>query len=361
MYISDKCYWVSYGTNPRLDEVVDDDDWRIRINAANTGYGLDKLINDKDYHVRAEVARRGYGLDILVNDAVDDVRIEVAHKGYGLDILINDNRAWVRKEVAKQGYGLDILVNDEDWSVREAVAQKGYGLDKIINDADSSVRAAVADQGYGLDKLINDKSSYVREAVARQCYGLDILVNDEDPDVRKEVAKHGYGLDKLINDEDYTVQDSVRTYLREYNLKIGQWLEQYPDKCVLDPIILLEESIKDFIYKINDSNKLKAQSYYDSIDEFFNSKIEDNIKMNTIIIYAIDTKIPLFKVEKLKSDNQINYKFIIDIMTDKGEHFNVESFIQSQTQLTKFIQQIADTLNLYSQFSKYADDLESCL
>lgn len=356
MYISDKCYWVPYGTNPRLDEVVDADDWRIRINAANTGYGLDKLINDKDYHVRAEVARRGYGLDILVNDVNDDVRIAVAFSGYGLDILINDHCAWVRAEVARQGYGLDILINDEDWSVREAVAQKGYRLDKLVNDKDSSVRAAVADQGYELDKLIND-NSYVRAAVARQGYGLDKLVYDEDDNVRKDVARQGYGLDKLINDESYIVREAVRTYLRDYNLNINEWMEQYPDKCVLG----VEDVIKNFIYKINESNKLKVQSYYDSIDEFFSLEIEDDIKMNTIIICAVDTKIPLFKVEKLKSDNQINYKFIIDIMTDKGEHFNVESFIQSQAQLTKFIQQIADTLNLYSQFSKYADDLESCL
>ncbi len=357
MYISENCNWTPYGTDPELDKQVDSDDINIRYKVAEQGYGLDKLVYDKEFSIRFELAKHGYGLDKFVYDKESWIRWEVAKHGYGLDILVNDEDYDVRKEVAKQGYGLDKLVYDKESHIRAEVARHGYRLDILVNDEDRVVRASVAYKGYGLDILVNDKNYHVRKAVAAQGYSLDTLINDEVNWVRVEVARYGYGLDKLINDKDYYVQASVEEYLEDHKLTLSQWMEQNPDKCALG----VEDAVKDFIYKISESNKLNVQSYYDSIDEFFSLEIDDDIKMNTIIICAVDTKIPLFKVEKLKSDNQINYKFIIDIMTDKGEHFNVESFIQSQTQLTKFIQQIADTLNLYEQFSKYADDLENCL
>lgn len=41
----------NYSTNPKLDKLVDDEDWEYHIDAARQGYGLDKLIND-DSRVR---------------------------------------------------------------------------------------------------------------------------------------------------------------------------------------------------------------------------------------------------------------------------------------------------------------------
>ena len=79
---------------------------------------LEELVNDENWRVRIEVAKQGYGLDILVNDKDCDVRLEIAIQGYCLDKLVNDKDEDVRYEVAKHGYGLDILVNDEDIDVR---------------------------------------------------------------------------------------------------------------------------------------------------------------------------------------------------------------------------------------------------
>ena len=101
MYISENCNWTPYGTDPKLDELVNSDNWEIRRDAAKQGYGLNKLIHDKYWDVRATVARQGYGLDILVND----------------------ESKWVRRKVAYQGYGLDKLINDESSDVREVVSQ----------------------------------------------------------------------------------------------------------------------------------------------------------------------------------------------------------------------------------------------
>lgn len=296
MYISENCNWTPYGTNPELDKQVDSDDYSIRAKVAKQGYGLDKLVNDKDFHVRYEVAKQGYGLDKLINDKDFDVRMTIAKQGYGLDKLINDEDYWIRMEVAYKGYGLDILINDEN------------------------------------------------------------------KHVRIEVAKHGYGLDKLIEDKESWVRKEAKCYLKDHNLSLKQWVKQNPDKCIYkhNDSLIIEEVTKEFIYKIDASNKLEVQTQYDSIDEFFDSDVEDDIKMNTLIIYSIDTKIPLFKIEQIKVNEETNYKFIIDI-TNENDNFSIKSIIQTQEQLNKLIEQTVDALNSYPQFVKYADDLANCL
>ena len=82
------------------------------------------LINDDDWKVRLEVAKQGQSLDELVYDEDFYVRKEVAKQGYGLDILMSDKASAVREQVAKQGYGLDILMHDKEFIVRHAAKRK---------------------------------------------------------------------------------------------------------------------------------------------------------------------------------------------------------------------------------------------
>ena len=206
-----------YGTDKKLDKLVDSEDWRDRCGAAKQGYGLDKLVDDKDLVVRIEVARWGYGLDKLIDDKDEDIR----------------------RVVAEQGYGLDKLVDDTHPDVRWAVARRGYGLDKLINDKNKYVRAAVAGQGYGLDKLLNDKEAIVRKEVARQGYGLDKLADDESYEVRYEVTeqrKKKITKDSRPHGTDMALFSSVSEFMID-NCGIGDMLdkvlyvmsEEYPE------------------------------------------------------------------------------------------------------------------------------------
>lgn len=63
-----------YGTDPELDKLVDSDNYKDRIKAAEQKYALNKLIDDEDYEVRAVVARQGYGLNQLIYDKDEYVR-----------------------------------------------------------------------------------------------------------------------------------------------------------------------------------------------------------------------------------------------------------------------------------------------
>lgn len=211
-----------------------------------------------------------------------------------------------------------------------------------------------------LDKQVDSDDWNVRVAVAQQGYGLDKLVNDKRWEVRREVAIHGYGLDKLVSDESWWVRRRVELYLKENNLNLKQWRKQNPDKCVLEHN-QLEEVTKDFIYKIDESNKLDVQTQYDSIDEFFDSDVENDLKMNILVVCSVNSKISLFKIEKVKVNEETNYKFIIDITNENNDNFSIKSTIQSQEQLNKLIEQTIDALNSYPQFAKYVDELENCL
>ena len=123
----------------------------------------------------------------------------------------------------------------------------------------------------------------------------------------------------------------------------------------------IDRVVKDFIYKVDDSNKLTAQTEYDSVDEFFSTPAKNDIKLDTLIICAIDTKQPLIKLQKVEADIRTEFKFIVEITNKDGDDFIFRSIIKSQDQLNQLIQQTVDALRQYSKFNKYADDLEEYL
>ena len=123
----------------------------------------------------------------------------------------------------------------------------------------------------------------------------------------------------------------------------------------------LKKAIQDFIYKVDDSNKLTTQTEYDSVDEFFSEPIANDVKLDTLIICAVDTKEPLIKLQKVKVENKTKFKFIVEITTKDGDDFVFRSIIKSQDQLNQLVQKTIDALRLYSKFNKYADDLENYL
>ena len=119
--------------------------------------------------------------------------------------------------------------------------------------------------------------------------------------------------------------------------------------------------VQDFIYSVNDSNKLITQTEFDSIDEFFSEPVKNDIKLDTLIICSVDTKEPLIKLQKVEVKDKTEFKFIVDIINEDDDSFTFKSVIKSQDQLNQLIQQTVEALKQYSKFSKYADDLEEYL
>ena len=109
--------------------------------------------------------------------------------------------------------------------------------------------------------------------------------------------------------------------------------------------------ITDFIYNIDDSNKLEVQFEDNTIEDFLSNDTSE------LTIIAIDTKTPLIKIRKEKD----NFIFIVDITNEDGDNFFIRSKFTDGTQLQKLINDTIDALQSYKQFSKYADELENCI
>lgn len=123
----------------------------------------------------------------------------------------------------------------------------------------------------------------------------------------------------------------------------------------------LTKVVQDFIYKVDDSNKLNVKTEYNSIDEYFSSSYQNDSKLDTLVISAVDTKISLIKIEKVDVESKTEFKFIVDITNEKGSNFNFKSVIKDAEQLNSLITQTIDALNSYPEFAKYTNDLADCL
>lgn len=180
--------------------------------------------------------------------------------------------------------------------------------------------------------------------------------------VREAVAKQGYGLDKLITN-GFPVDSAVSYYLKDHGYySIEDWAKANPDKVYGNNNLETSDTIKDFVYKIDESNTLKVESSYESYDAFFNDNSKKSFESNeSIIILAVDTKVPLIKLEKALKDEKQVYKFIVDITNEDGDSFNVKSIISSKEKFNQLLESVINALNEFSQFSKYANDLENCL
>lgn len=122
----------------------------------------------------------------------------------------------------------------------------------------------------------------------------------------------------------------------------------------LDGVSDSKEILEDFMYRIDDSQKLSIKSDFDSIEEFFEASTNTPVYLNII---AVDTKETIAKLEKSNK----GCKFIVDLTNEDGENFSIKSFIKPKDDFIKMISSTAESLRNFEQFAKYADDLEEAI
>lgn len=123
-----------------------------------------------------------------------------------------------------------------------------------------------------------------------------------------------------------------------------------------------ENDLKDFIYKVDDTDTLKVQSNYESVESFFADKSDASYSDNeSIVILAVDTKLPIIKLEKQLVNNEKTFKFIVDIKTKDEDQFIIKTTIDSKEKFVSLLESTINSLKEFELFYKYADDLEKCL
>ncbi len=167
----------------------------------------------------------------------------------------------------------------------------------------------------------------------------------------------GYDIfDKKSNQyEGSHIQKFIISWFKSQNLKFNTEIEL--DTLENDILNEYTTAIAKFIHKVNELDSLKVQTEYDSINEFFNSDFQDDIKLDTLVICTAYTKTPLIKLVK----NKNCYEFIVDITTEDKDNFSFKSFIETRDQLYQKINQTIEALKQYSKFHNYVIALENCL
>ena len=119
--------------------------------------------------------------------------------------------------------------------------------------------------------------------------------------------------------------------------------------------------LESFIHKVDDSSKIKVETSYDLVEEFFedtsNESYEDK---ESITIVTVDTKIPIIKLEKTKLNDKNVFKFIATISIET-EDISTKSIFETKEKFNQLVQSTVTNLREYSQFAIYADELENCL
>lgn len=137
-------------------------------------------------------------------------------------------------------------------------------------------------------------------------------------------------------------------------LSIVSAIEKFNNYAGTNIKITLEDNTKiisDFVYKINESKKLKVIYDCESLNDFLSSKIAD------LMIVAVDTNVPIIRIAK----EYDTFVFIVDITNDDGDKFIISTKLSDKSQLNKLLYDTIEALKLYEQFAKYADDLENCI
>ena len=123
-----------------------------------------------------------------------------------------------------------------------------------------------------------------------------------------------------------------------------------------------ENDLKDFIYKVDDTDTLKVQSNYESVESFFADKSDASYSDNeSIVILAVDTKLPIIKLEKQLVNKEKTFKFIVDIKTKDEDQFMIKTTIDSKEKFVSLLESTINSLKEFELFYKYAEDLENCL
>ena len=164
----------------------------------------------------------------------------------------------------------------------------------------------------------------------------------------------------LENLRQFFAKDTNFTPFPKFNLSdLGFDLKNIEDTKIQ---FKYEDDLKDFIYKVDDTNTLKVQSNYESVESFFADKSDISYSDNeSIVILAVDTKLPIIKLEKQYVNDKKSFKFIVDIKTKDEDQFMIKTTIDSKEKFVSLLESTINSLKEFELFYKYAEDLEDCI
>ena len=137
------------------------------------------------------------------------------------------------------------------------------------------------------------------------------------------------------------------------------WKEMEKYRWALKTNNNAEKAVSDFIYSVDNSNKIKTVcDNCDSVAEFFSTslKIESSIFLKVV---AVDN--PSTELLKIERNTKNEFWVRINIVNNEGEDFITNIKIKTKTDLAKSVSTITDFMANIQAFSKYVDDLSELI
>ena len=137
------------------------------------------------------------------------------------------------------------------------------------------------------------------------------------------------------------------------------WKEMEKYRWALKTNNNAENVVADFIYSVNNSNKIKTVcDNCNDVSEFFSTslKIESSIFLKVVAINNPSTE--LLKIER---NTKNEFWVRINIVNNEGEDFITNIKIKTKTDLAKSVSAIIDFIANIQAFSKYVDDLSELI
>ena len=117
---------------------------------------LEQIRLNKDFERKIHEIQKSERLQNHLNDEDYRVRLAIAEQGYYLAKLQHDKHLLVRMAVYRASANPENFVNSKDWQIREDIAHRGLFLEYLFNDKNDKVRLAVAEEGYNLEFIAKE-------------------------------------------------------------------------------------------------------------------------------------------------------------------------------------------------------------
>jgi len=202
--------------------------------------------------------------------------------------------------------------------------------------------------GVTLIDLDPDKWTWQQMGVQRRALENGVTLIDLDPTKWNDLQMEEQ---RLALEEGFDISHLDPTKMN--------WKEMEKYRWALKTNNNAEKAVSDFIYSVDNSNKIKTVcDNCDSVAEFFSTslKIESSIFLKVV---AVDN--PSTELLKIERNTKNEFWVRINIVNNEGEDFITNIKIKTKTDLAKSVSTITDFMANIQAFSKYVDDLSELI
>ena len=220
----------------------------------------------------------------------------------------------------------------------EELKKKGWNTDQL----DQQRRAL--EKGFTLIDLDPDKWTWQQMREQRWALYNDVTLIDLDPSKWNDDQMEQQRL-ALVDGFNILNLDPTKMTWKE--------MEKY--RLALNTNNTAEKAVADFVYSVNNSNKIKTIcDNCDDVSEFFSTSLKIESSMFLKVVAVDNPSTELLKIERTTKNE---FWVRLNIINNEGEDLITNIKIKTKNDLAKVVNNVIEFMNNTQEFSKYTADL----